>query len=144
MSFLVTTNAEGSLNSWYMRDRASLVTRVMDCHAKKVGSFRGLCILSKALYHACFICGQSCKWWSHRPKLTSSVISDVTPIIYIFTRLGMNIITCLFVLYLKFLVNINLGSKIHSLFIWSGGGGGQSHISQVYVNQPITFWGHPY
>ena len=32
--------------------------------------------LSKALYHACFICGQRCKWWSSRPKLTLSVISD--------------------------------------------------------------------
>ena len=31
-----------------------------------------------------FICGQRCKWWSHRPKLTSSVISDVKLIIYIF------------------------------------------------------------
>ena len=40
--------------------------------------------LSKALYHTCFICGQRCKWWSRRPKLTSSVISDVKPIIYIF------------------------------------------------------------
>ena len=34
-------------------------------------------LLSKALYHTCFICGQRCKWWSRRPKLTSSVISDV-------------------------------------------------------------------
>ena len=40
--------------------------------------------LSKALYHTCFICGQRCKWWSRRPKLTSSVISDVKPIIYIY------------------------------------------------------------
>ena len=39
--------------------------------------------ISKALYHTCFICGQRCKWWSHRPKLTSSVISDVKAIIYI-------------------------------------------------------------
>ena len=37
-----------------------------------------------ALYHTCFICGQRCKCWSHRPKLTSSMISDVKPIIYIF------------------------------------------------------------
>ena len=47
--------------------------------------------LSKALYHTCFICGQRCKWWSRRPKLTSSVISDVKPIIYIclpFLQLG--------------------------------------------------------
>ena len=41
-------------------------------------------LLSKALYHACFICGQRCKWWSRWPKLTLSVISDVTPIIYLF------------------------------------------------------------
>ena len=40
-------------------------------------------LLSKALYHTCFTCGQRCKWWSRRPKLTSSVISDVKPIIYI-------------------------------------------------------------
>ena len=40
--------------------------------------------LSKVLYHTCFICGQRCKCWSRRPKLTSSVISDVKPIIYIF------------------------------------------------------------
>ena len=39
--------------------------------------------LSKALYHASFICRQRCKWWSRRPKLTSSLISDVKPIIYI-------------------------------------------------------------
>ena len=43
-----------------------------------------LVLLSKALYHACFICGQRCKWWSCQPKLTSLVISDVKPIIYIF------------------------------------------------------------
>ena len=41
--------------------------------------------LSKVLYHTCFICRQRCKWWSRRPKLTSSVISDVKPIICIFT-----------------------------------------------------------
>ena len=40
--------------------------------------------LSKTLYHTCFICGQRCKCWSRLPKLTSSVISDVKPIIYIF------------------------------------------------------------
>ena len=39
--------------------------------------------LSKALYHTCFFCGQRCKCWSRRPQLTSSVISDVKPIIYI-------------------------------------------------------------
>ena len=39
---------------------------------------------SKALYQTCFTCGQRCKCWSRRPKLTSSVISDVECIIYIF------------------------------------------------------------
>ena len=29
------------------------------------------------------ICGQGCNWWSRRPKLISSVISDIKPIIYI-------------------------------------------------------------
>ena len=43
-------------------------------------------LLSKALYHTCFICGQRCKWWSRRPKLTLSVISDVKPIIYIYIQ----------------------------------------------------------
>ena len=43
-----------------------------------------LVLLSKALYHTCFICGQRCKFWSRRPKLTLSVISDVKLIIYIF------------------------------------------------------------
>ena len=33
--------------------------------------------LSKALYHTCFICGQRCKCWSRRPKLTSSVIQTL-------------------------------------------------------------------
>ena len=40
--------------------------------------------LSKALYHTCFILGQRCKWWSHPPKLTLWVISNVKPISYIF------------------------------------------------------------
>ena len=43
-----------------------------------------VCALSKALYHTCFISGQRCKLWSRRPKLTSSVISDVRSTIYIF------------------------------------------------------------
>ena len=38
--------------------------------------------LSKVLYRTCIICGQRCKCW---PKLTSWVISDVKPIIYIYT-----------------------------------------------------------
>ena len=42
------------------------------------------------LYHTCFICGQRCKWWSRRPKLTSSVISDIKPIIYIYFFLHMH------------------------------------------------------
>ena len=40
--------------------------------------------LSKALYHTCFIRGQGCKWWSRCLKLTSSVISNVKPNIYIY------------------------------------------------------------
>ena len=44
--------------------------------------------LSQALYHTCFICGQRCKCWSCQPKLTSSVISDVKTIIYIFFTLA--------------------------------------------------------
>ena len=52
---------------------------------KYVAGFESrLVLLSKTLYHTCFICGQRCKWWSRRPKLTSSVISHVKPIIYIF------------------------------------------------------------
>ena len=43
--------------------------------------------LIKALYHTSFICGQRCKCWYRRPKLTSSVISDVKPIIYIFLKI---------------------------------------------------------
>ena len=39
--------------------------------------------LSKAFYHACSICEQRCECWSRRPKLTSLVISDVKPLIYI-------------------------------------------------------------
>ena len=38
--------------------------------------------LRQALCHTCFICEQRCKWWSHRPKLTLPVFSDVKPIIY--------------------------------------------------------------
>ena len=48
--------------------------------------------LSKALYHTCFICGQRCKCWSRWPKLTLSVISDVTPIIYIFYILNIRLL----------------------------------------------------
>ena len=51
--------------------------------------------LSKALYHTCFICGQRCKRWSRRPKLTSSVISDVKPIIYIYILLEYQPFSCL-------------------------------------------------
>ena len=51
----------------------------------KSGFESGLCPpLSKALYHICVICGQRCKWWACRPKLSSSVISDVKSIIYIY------------------------------------------------------------
>ena len=67
-----------------MLGRVRLVARVSDCHTETVGSFPQLVLLSKALYHACFVCGQRCNWWSHLPKLTLSVISDLKPIIYIF------------------------------------------------------------
>ena len=40
--------------------------------------------LSKVLFRSCFICGQRCKCWFRQPKLTSLVISDVKPIIYIY------------------------------------------------------------
>ena len=39
--------------------------------------------LCKTLYQTCFSRGQGCKWWSYRPKVTSSVLSDVKPINYI-------------------------------------------------------------
>ena len=64
--------------------RVSLVARALDWHAEKVGLYPRLVPLRKALYHGFFICGQRCKWWSRRLKLTSSVISGVKPIIYIF------------------------------------------------------------
>ena len=52
--------------------------------------------LSKALYHICFICGQGCKWWSHRPKVTLPVIWDVKPIIHMYIFTGTeNIVLCL-------------------------------------------------
>ena len=40
--------------------------------------------LSKILFYTCFTCGQRCKCWSRRPKLTSSVISDVSYINFIY------------------------------------------------------------
>ena len=56
------------------------------CSNHYVASFEPRLVpLSKLLYHTCCICGQRCKCWSRRPKLTSSVISDVKHIIYIFT-----------------------------------------------------------
>ena len=51
--------------------------------------------LSKVIYHTCFICEQRCKCWSHRLKLTSLVISDVKPIIYIY-----------FLFYFRFTLNV--------------------------------------
>ena len=67
-----------------MWGRVSPVARALDCHAEKSEFLPWLVLLAKALYHACFICGQTRRWWSCRPKLTSSVISDVKPIIYIY------------------------------------------------------------
>ena len=65
-----------------MWGRGSLVARVSDSHQES-GFVSQRVPLRKALYHACFICGQS-KWWSRQAKLTLSVISVVKPIIYIF------------------------------------------------------------
>ena len=57
------------------------------CGSHNVAGFESrLVLLSKALYHTCFICGQRCKLWSRRPKLTSLVISDVKPITYSFKK----------------------------------------------------------
>ena len=53
-------------------------------YCRKSGFLSRLVLLSEALYHACFMSGQRCNWWSRRPKLTSLVISDVKRIIYIF------------------------------------------------------------
>ena len=39
---------------------------------------------SKALYHTCFIREPGCNWWSRRPNLTPTVISDVKSTIYIY------------------------------------------------------------
>ena len=50
-----------------------------------VGSSPRLVSVNTALYHTCFIRGQGCNWRSQRPNLTSSVISDVKPIIYFVT-----------------------------------------------------------
>ena len=55
------------------------------CSNHYIGCFEPRLVpLSKVLYHTCFISGQRFKCWSRRPKLTSSVISDVKPIIYIY------------------------------------------------------------
>ena len=48
-----------------------------------MGSYPRLARLNEALYRAWLICGRICKWWFRRPKLTSSVISDVKGIFYI-------------------------------------------------------------
>ena len=62
--------------------------------------------LSKALYHNCFICGQRCKWWSHWPNLTSSVISDIYSYIFTFCVVPekrpstmLVLVTCLAIIY---------------------------------------------
>ena len=42
-----------------------------------VGSYCRFVHLSKTLYHTCFkMVNVECKWWSRRPKLFQSVISD--------------------------------------------------------------------
>ena len=47
--------------------------------------------ISRVLYHTCFIREQVCRWWSCWLKLTLLVISDVRPILYIFTFTFLNI-----------------------------------------------------
>ena len=64
----------------------------------------GFVPLSKALYHTCFICGQRCTRWSRRSKLTSSVTSDVKPIIYIY-------------IYSIFVKILQL-TEVTSVFVW--------------------------
>ena len=66
-----------------MWGRVSVVARASDSNQKKWVRIQ-LVPLSKALYHTCFICGWICKWWAHRWKLTSSVISHIKPIVYIY------------------------------------------------------------
>ena len=48
--------------------------------------------LNKVLCHTCFVCGQRCKCWSHRPKLTLSVISDVN-LLFTFSLFLFNLAT---------------------------------------------------
>ena len=49
--------------------------------------------LSIALYHTWLIFRQGCKWPSLQPKLTSSLISDIKSIIYIFLNLRLHFYT---------------------------------------------------
>ena len=61
----------------------------------KSGFISRLVPLNKTPYHACFICGQRCNWWSRRPKMTSSVISDVKTVIYLFLKIQILLVTLL-------------------------------------------------
>ena len=54
------------------------------CHNHYIACFKPRHVpLSKAHYHTYIICGQRRKLWSCRLKLTSSLISNIKPIIYI-------------------------------------------------------------
>ena len=78
--------------------------------------------ISKALYHTCFICGQRCKWWSRQPKLTSSVISDIKPIIYIYILYYIYILHFTFYTYIYIfftftsVVHVFTTSRIYGVF----------------------------
>ena len=58
-----------------------LILCVVGLSRGRSGFVSRLVFLSKALYHACFICEQRCRWWSRRPKLTSLVILNIKPLI---------------------------------------------------------------
>ena len=73
-------------------------------NAGSVGSFPRLVSLSKIFSHTCFIHEQGCKWWSRLPKMTSSVISDVKPVIHFFTFLGWYIWTVLELSYIHLIL----------------------------------------
>ena len=87
-SFILYSSKPKSFNSLYFStgfDALGATVLYRTTWGDYVTGFESrLVLVSKALYHTCFICGRRCKWWSRRPKLTSSVISDVKPIIYIY------------------------------------------------------------
>ena len=85
MRFLADCRCNTSIEAGAIVQRSAYWT--LDCacmhNEGNAGSFPQLVSLSKTFYHACFIYGQGCKCLSRQPKLTSSVISDVKPIIYL-------------------------------------------------------------